>query len=117
MLGITRNANEIAPRWRKRVDAQARQAGRRVRDVELAGLLEGRATAAGSWAADDRQDLLELRHLERRPAVEPLQRAVVAHDRRLADLQVDVAGAGGDSVLEQGMEIHENLIGSLESVL
>jgi hypothetical protein len=30
---------------------------------------------------------------------------------------VHVAGARGDSVLEQGMEIHENLIGSLRSVL
>jgi hypothetical protein len=41
----------------------------------------------------------------------------VAHDGRLAHLQVDVAGAGADGVHEQGVQIHPSLIGRLHRLL
>ena len=55
---------------------------------------------------DGREDGVELRVVERRPAVEREQRAVAAKDRRLADLQVDVARAGLDGAQKHGVEIH-----------
>ncbi len=100
----------------ERVDAQARQPGSGMGDVELAGLLEEREPR-GVPAADDRQELLEVRLLERRPARHRKERTVVAHDRRLPDLEVDVAGTGVDRVPEQRVEIHPTLIGSPQSLL
>jgi hypothetical protein len=41
----------------------------------------------------------------------------MAHDRHSADLQVNVAGTGIDRVLEKGLEIHVNLIGSVPGPL
>ena len=45
------------------------------------------------------------------------ERAVVAEDRRLADLQVHVAGVRLDCTLQQGLEIHPSVIGNGEEVL
>jgi hypothetical protein len=41
----------------------------------------------------------------------------VPEDRRLADLQVDVAGAAVDGVPEQGVQIHAPSFGTAAAVL
>jgi hypothetical protein len=41
----------------------------------------------------------------------------VPEDRRLTDLQMDVAGAAVDRVPEQREQIHPNLIGRVRSAL
>ena len=93
------------------VDAEARQARRRVREVELAGRSNAEPRG-GSSARRRSRERPRAARLERRPSRRRRERAVVPEDRRLADLQVHVAGAGGDGVPSRRMEIHENLIGS-----
>ena len=85
----------------ERVDAEARQAGPLVGRVELAGLLEGREPRR-RVGADLPQDLLEPLRIERRPVLERLEVAVEADDRRLPDLQVDVARAEVDGGVQAG---------------
>ena len=69
-LGITRNANEIAPRWRNPLTRRARQAGRRVGEIEVAGLRRSVARRAGSCAVTVASTSSSCRLVERRPAFE-----------------------------------------------
>ena len=86
------------------VDAEA-PAVDGVRDVEVAARVE--VGAAGRIAPrDDVEHALEVRIRERRDAVEGEEVAVVAKDRRLADLQVDVAGVQADRAAEERVQVH-----------
>ena len=80
----------------ERIDAETRQAGSLVGRVELARLLEVRE-ASRRVGADLAQDFLEVLRIERLPIRERLEFAVEADDRRLSDLEVDVARATIDS--------------------
>ena len=71
-----------------------------------------RGAARRILRGDRRKRGFELLLVERRPAVERDQGAVVTDDRRLADLQVNVAGAGLNRMQEQGVEIHPSVIGT-----
>ena len=88
----------------ERVDAEARQADRLVGSVELAGALED---LEPRWrgGADVIHDLPQLERAERGKAVERLELAVEAHDRRPAGFQVDVAGAAVDGGAEDLVEV------------
>ena len=90
--------------------------GHRRDRVELAELVEGGAPR-GIFRRDCRERGFELLLVKRRPAVERVEGAVVAEDRRLADLQVNVAGAGLNRMQEQGVQIHLSLIGSRDTRL
>ncbi len=87
------------------VDAEARQAGPLVGRVELAGLLEVREPSR-RVGADLLQDLLEALRIERRPVLERLEVAVEADDRRLPDLEMDVARAAVDGGMQQAVQVH-----------
>jgi len=63
-------------------------------------------------APDLLEDLLELLGVERLPALESLELAVEANDRRLAHLEVDVACAAVDGVTKHPVQIHARRIGS-----
>ena len=52
-----------------------------------------------------------------RPVLELGKRAVMAEHRRLAHLQVDVAGARFGRIREQRVEIHGVIIGTPEPLL
>ena len=93
------------------VDAEARQARPLVGRVELAGLLEVREPRR-RVGADLVQDLLEALRIERRPVLERLEVAVEADDRRLPDLEVDVARAEVDGGVQEAIQVHALLIGS-----
>ncbi len=82
----------------ERVHAEARQAGGLVRGVELARVAEG-CEPLRIGGADPLEELFEPRRVERRPAFERAQVPVAANDRRLADLQVEVARAVLDGAL------------------
>ena len=62
----------------------------------------------GRAAADDPEDRVEVLLLERREAVHRVEIAVATEDRRLADLQMNVAGAELDGAPEQVVQIHED---------
>ena len=79
----------------ERVHAEARQAVRLVGGVELARLVEG-GEARRRRGADLVDDVLELGRAERREALSGSSCAVEADDRRLADLQMQVARAALD---------------------
>lgn len=98
------------------VDAKAGQAGRREGQVELAGRVECGA-ARGILRGDCREHAFELWLVERRPVVERDEGAIVPEDRRLADLQVNVAGAGLNCMQEQGLQVHLSVIGSRDARL
>jgi hypothetical protein len=51
------------------------------------------------------QDRVEVRGHQHRPSLERLQIAVIAHDRRMTDLEVDVARAACDRSGEEGDEV------------
>ena len=88
----------------KPVDPEARQGRVRVGDVEVAGVLE-RVPAPRRDHRDGVEHRVEIHLGERRDAVHLLQIAVEPYDRRLAELQVDVAGAAFDGGPEEGDEI------------
>ena len=77
------------------VDAEPRQAGRGVGQVELARLLE-RGGPGRVVRSNGREYALELRVAKGRPVVEREQRAVAAERRRPRDLEVHVAGTRFD---------------------
>ena len=114
-VGITRNAKEMAPRWRKALTRRrgkpggvyATSSSPVCSKVATRAASPGRTIASTSSSCDSRAA-----PSRRRP-----QCAVVADDRRLADLQVHVTGACRDSVPEQRTEIHANLIGRSRDVL
>ena len=87
------------------VDAEAREVAVLVRDVEVAGVVEV-LELLGRAAADDLEHRGERRVVERRHVRHRVQVAVEPADRRLADLQVDVAGAELDGAREESVEIH-----------
>ena len=90
----------MSPRWR---NALTRKRGRpgRWKAVSSSPVLSKVASRFGALGADLAQDVLEQRRVERRPARERLEVAVEADDRRLADLQVDVARAALDGGVQQ----------------
>ena len=87
------------------VDAEPREARALVGEIELAGLLECREPRRGG-SADFAQDCLELLGVERRPALEDLEMAVEADHRRLAGLEMDVARAAVDGVVQETVQLH-----------
>src|SRR6266536_2643489 len=93
------------------VDAEARKPVRRVREVELAGLVEG-SPARRILARDGVQHIIQLLLPEHRPRSERGERAVPTKDRRPADLQVHVACARLDGMRQEGVEIHACQIGT-----
>ena len=89
----------------ERVDAEAREVLVLVRDVEVARVVEAVALVRrdlGDLVEDERELLLA----EHRQVVHRAERAVAAKDRRLADLQMDVACAELDGALEGGVQVH-----------
>ena len=94
----------------ERVDAEPRQVGQLVGGVHLAGLLE-EADAAGRAGADRVQDLLEGFRGEGAVPFEGREVAVDPHDRRLTELEMDVAGAEIDGLGENVVEAHPRPIG------
>src|SRR5436190_1352107 len=93
------------------VDAEPRQVGGGVREVEVARRVEGRPPG-GILRGHGRQHALELLLVERRPPFERREGALAAEDRRLADLQMDVACTALDGAQKDRVEIHPSLIGS-----
>ena len=61
------------------------------------------------------EDGLEVRVRERLDPVEWAHRAVPAQNRRLADLQMDVAGAELDGTLENCIQVHGAIRGCIGS--
>ena len=92
------------------VHAEARQVLVLVGDVEVAARLEV-LEALGRPAADDLEHGGERRLVERRGALDRVEIAVAADDRRPADLQVDVARTHLDGVPEQPVQVHGSGIG------
>ena len=104
--GSSRNANEIGAALPEAVDAEARQALRLVRDVELAVRMErvvpaGRGSVTGARLRQVGVGQLG-GTLDERDEV-----AVAAKDRRPAALEMDVARADFDRVRKDGVEIHD----------
>jgi hypothetical protein len=89
----------------KPVHAEAREVGRGVGEIELARRLELLAPSrvAGRHV---RQYSLELGVTEGVDLTHVHELAVLADDRRLAHLQVDVTGAEADGTEENRVEIH-----------
>ena len=102
--GMTRKASEISPRWRNALTRKRGRPDRLVGGVELAGALED-LEPRGRGGADVIHDLPQLERAERGKAVERLELAVEADDRRPAGLQVDVAGAAVDGGAEDLVEV------------
>ena len=92
------------------VDAEPRQVGQLVGGVHLARLLE-EADAAGRAGADGVQDVLERFRGEETVTVEGREVAVDANDRRLTELEMDVARAEIDGLGEDVVEAHPRPIG------
>ena len=93
-----------------------RKRGRPAAWYEVSSSPESRKAASrfGSEAPIRSSELLELGRLERRPAFERAQVPVAAHDRRLADLEVEVARAAVDRDLEDSLEVQAaNLVHGL----
>ena len=84
----------------KAVHSETWEARRRVRDVELARLVE-RGAASRILGGDDGEHALEVLGLEDRPTLDRGERPVVSEDGRLRDFQVDIARAGFDGTGEQ----------------
>ena len=87
------------------VDAEPRQAGRRVGAVELSRL-EERLQPLRRLGADLLEGELEVALGQLGLAFEFAQVPVPAYDRRPLDLQVDIAGAKLDGAPEHEFEIH-----------
>ena len=87
------------------VDAEARQVAVLVGDVEVAVVVE-ELEALRRAGADDLERGREVGVAQGRPAFEGAELAVASDDRRLAELQVDVAGAELDGAREQSVQIH-----------
>src|SRR4029078_5992798 len=88
----------------ERVDAEPRQILVLVRDIEVAGLLEG-LEALGRALPDDLDQGIHVPVHEDRGVLERAERASAPQERRDADLQVDVAGAEFNGASEQGIEL------------
>jgi hypothetical protein len=89
----------------KGVDPEPRQALRRVRDVEVAALVEGLQPLGrdeGHRLEGGEQVLLA----QRRALLERRDHAVATQHRRLVQLQVDVARAELDGAPEEGIQVH-----------
>ena len=86
------------------VDAEAWQGRIGVRDVEVARVLE-RVAAPRRDHRDGIEHRVEIQLRERRRRLHLLEVAVEPHDRRLAELEVDVAGATFDGGAEEGDEV------------
>ena len=84
------------------IDAESRQTSPLVRGVELAGLAEG-SEPLRIGGADPIDELLELRRVDRRPSFERAQVPVAADDRRLADLQMQVARVCAGDLRQKGV--------------
>ena len=67
--------------------------------------------ARGRSGRDDLQGNVHRRLVERRPLLEPREGAVAPEHRRLAGLQVDVAGAELDGAPKESVEIHRRTNG------
>src|SRR3990170_2000221 len=87
------------------VDPEPRQLGLGVRDVEVARLVE-LLPPPWSTKGDLIEDGLKLHFSERRELGGRSEHAVVAEHRRLAELEVDIAGTRLDGMPEHGCEIH-----------
>ena len=87
------------------VDPKAGQVGCHVRGVELAGLAEVLEPVRRT-DRDALEDRLEVGLGERLPAFERAQVAVAAHDRRQAELEVDVSGAAFDDSFQESVEVY-----------
>ena len=96
------------------VDAEARQALVLVGDIEVAGLVEAVALVRRGFG-DLLQHRLEVAGAELLLPVEWRHRAVAAQDRRLADLEMDVARAEVDAALEDGVQVHGAVGGCIGS--
>src|SRR5581483_7129659 len=92
------------------VDAETREVGVLVGDVEVAGLVEA-LQALGRARADDVEDGGE-RRLVQRGDLERGEAAVPAKDGRTPELEVDVARPELDRVPEQAVQVHRGGIGS-----
>ena len=87
------------------VDAEARKPVARVRDVELARV-EERLELRRRDRGDALERRLEVVVRERRDPLDGAERAVATDDRRLADLEVDVARAELDGCPQGEIEVH-----------
>jgi hypothetical protein len=90
----------------KGVDAEARQVFVLVGDVEVACLLKAVALVRSDFR-DLVQHRLEVVIRQRLDAGHGPERAVATEDRRLADLQMDVARAELDGAPEGRVQVHE----------
>jgi hypothetical protein len=100
--GMTRKANEIAPRWRKTL---TREALGRVGEVEVAAVVElAHPFRRHACHCLERREQVLL--VQRRALGERRDRAVRAQHRRLVDLEVDVARAELDRDSEDGVQVH-----------
>src|SRR5712691_9016150 len=91
----------------ERVDAEAREILALVRDIEITGLLELADLERGR-RANRLEHRLQGEIVERRFALHRGERAVAPKDRRLADLEMDVARAEFDGTPEQGIQVHRS---------
>ena len=95
----------------KAVDAEARQALRRVGDVELAGLVED-GKLGRREVGDQCERRLEIAVEQGRMVREQAELAVPPHDGRLADFQMDVARAELDGARQYRIQVHGVVIGT-----
>ena len=89
------------------VDSEARELVRRVRDVELAGLVE-RLELCGRKVGDDRERGLEIGFAERDVVREQAELAVTPQHRRLADFEVEVARAMLHGARQDSVQVHDS---------
>jgi hypothetical protein len=93
------------------VDAEARQVDCLVGEVEVPGVVE-ELEACGGRQPDRVERLLEVDGGQRRMILQRCQRPVPAKVRRLVLLQVEVGRAELDGTPQQGVEVHETLVGT-----
>ena len=93
----------------ERVHAETRKPRDLVREVEVAGRVEG-VDLVG--ARDGREDVLHVPRRERLGLLHVAERAVAAQHGRPPGLQVDVARTELDGLLQKGVEIHARGIGA-----
>ena len=91
--GITRKANEIAPRCRKPLTRKRGSPGAGVGEVELAALVEVLAACRARAPPTSASTLSRSVSPSAGSSVEQAELAVAPQDRRLAGLEVDVARA------------------------
>ena len=101
--GMTRKANEIAPRWRKALTRKRGRPSGAVGDVELAGLLK-RLVALAARRGDRAEHLVEVASSGSESSSGSM--AVAADEGRPAELQVDVGRPEVDGTAQQRVQVH-----------